>query len=169
MPRALKPMHSESSVVTSENTSKAKKMLKRLIEQDEFVDNIVDSLSKKHEGSCEDFNTHLRMILQGLRKNKELVEKIKDKSVTASAIVDMENIEIPKDVLAKMKKVKEEEQEKNKPLDPSKMPDHPSEVCRKCHSKKIDETSAQTRSADEPMTLMFKCCNCGFEWRRSSA
>lgn len=41
------------------------------------------------------------------------------------------------------------------------------EVCPKCGHKRAYFMSIQTRSADEPMTNFFKCCNvsCGHRWR----
>jgi DNA-directed RNA polymerase subunit M/transcription elongation factor TFIIS len=39
--------------------------------------------------------------------------------------------------------------------------------CGKCKSKLTDVTPMQTRSADEPMTLIINCMNCGNHWRTS--
>lgn len=38
--------------------------------------------------------------------------------------------------------------------------------CRKCKSRLITYTQAQTRSADEPMTVFFYCATCGNRWRQ---
>lgn len=38
--------------------------------------------------------------------------------------------------------------------------------CGKCGQKKVTYTEAQTRSADEPMTLFCTCLNCGKSWRQ---
>lgn len=39
--------------------------------------------------------------------------------------------------------------------------------CSKCHQKKVVMDAKQTRSADEPMTVFYKCYapNCGYQWR----
>ena len=37
-------------------------------------------------------------------------------------------------------------------------------LCKKCGSKKVLSFQTQTRSADEPMTTVAKCLNCGSEW-----
>jgi len=38
-------------------------------------------------------------------------------------------------------------------------------TCRKCKKSKVTYTSAQTRSADEPMTNFFCCLSCGNRWK----
>jgi transcription elongation factor S-II len=37
--------------------------------------------------------------------------------------------------------------------------------CGKCHKRKTTYYEMQTRSADEPMTLMIRCVNCGNSWK----
>lgn len=37
--------------------------------------------------------------------------------------------------------------------------------CRKCHSRKIDQAEAQTRSGDESATLFCLCTACGHRWK----
>ena len=38
-------------------------------------------------------------------------------------------------------------------------------TCGRCGSKKIKNSEAQTRSADEPMTQFFTCLDCGNRWK----
>lgn len=37
--------------------------------------------------------------------------------------------------------------------------------CRKCKKRKCNVTLAQLRSADEPMSVLITCRNCGHNWR----
>lgn len=37
--------------------------------------------------------------------------------------------------------------------------------CKKCGGDKTFQSEAQTRSADEPMTLFITCANCRNSWR----
>ena len=37
--------------------------------------------------------------------------------------------------------------------------------CRKCHKNKTTHYQLQTRSADEPMTIFFRCCKCHYQWK----
>ncbi|XP_065197994.1 DNA-directed RNA polymerase III subunit RPC10-like [Sycon ciliatum] len=37
--------------------------------------------------------------------------------------------------------------------------------CPKCHHMKAFFMQVQTRSADEPMTIFYKCVSCGHRWR----
>ncbi|XP_009976900.1 PREDICTED: DNA-directed RNA polymerase III subunit RPC10, partial [Tauraco erythrolophus] len=43
----------------------------------------------------------------------------------------------------------------------------PAEPCPKCEHPRAYFMQIQTRSADEPMTTFYKCCNaqCGHRWR----
>uniref|UniRef100_A0A8D8SFB2 DNA-directed RNA polymerase subunit n=2 Tax=Cacopsylla melanoneura TaxID=428564 RepID=A0A8D8SFB2_9HEMI len=45
--------------------------------------------------------------------------------------------------------------------------DTTAEKCPKCEHPRAYFMQIQTRSADEPMTTFYKCCNmkCGFRWR----
>ena len=45
--------------------------------------------------------------------------------------------------------------------------DSTEEKCPKCEHPKAFFMQIQTRSADEPMTVFYKCCNmsCGHQWR----
>lgn len=38
-------------------------------------------------------------------------------------------------------------------------------TCRKCKSRKVHVVTAQTRSADEPMTEFCTCFACGCRWK----
>lgn len=38
-------------------------------------------------------------------------------------------------------------------------------VCPKCEHPKAYFKEIQIRSADEPSTVFYKCCECGYEWR----
>lgn len=40
-------------------------------------------------------------------------------------------------------------------------------TCRKCKSTDIDTQALQLRSADEPVTVLAKCNNCGLGWKDS--
>lgn len=46
-------------------------------------------------------------------------------------------------------------------------PPLPAEPCPKCEHPRAYFMQIQTRSADEPMTTFYKCCNaqCGHRWR----
>uniref|UniRef100_A0A674N233 DNA-directed RNA polymerase III subunit RPC10 n=1 Tax=Takifugu rubripes TaxID=31033 RepID=A0A674N233_TAKRU len=45
--------------------------------------------------------------------------------------------------------------------------DSTAETCPKCEHRRAFFMQIQTRSADEPMTTFYKCCNaqCGHRWR----
>ena len=49
--------------------------------------------------------------------------------------------------------------------DPHSLFTLPTETCPKCRNLKAYFMQMQTRSADEPMTIFFKCTNCGHRWK----
>uniref|UniRef100_A0A8B9S7K4 DNA-directed RNA polymerase III subunit RPC10 n=1 Tax=Apteryx owenii TaxID=8824 RepID=A0A8B9S7K4_APTOW len=53
------------------------------------------------------------------------------------------------------------------PLGAHAPPASPAEPCPKCEHPRAYFMQIQTRSADEPMTTFYKCCNaqCGHRWR----
>lgn len=40
--------------------------------------------------------------------------------------------------------------------------------CKKCNSKKVFSYQIQARSADEPMTTVAKCSQCGISWTENN-
>ncbi|ELP88202.1 transcription elongation factor S-II, putative [Entamoeba invadens IP1] len=168
MPRvSLKPTPSPSSPATQENKEKAIKFLGKLFKDAKFGDQFADELFEVHEKDSEAFNTHLRMLLSNLKKNQKLKDSIEKDEVTVKEVVGMNSYELADDEVKKLKnRVMKDEEDKKKPLDISKIPDHEFS-CPKCSSRKIQETQVQLRSADEPMTRILTCANCGFGWKRS--
>ena len=43
--------------------------------------------------------------------------------------------------------------------------DSTQERCPKCEHERAYFMQMQTRSADEPMTTFYKCCECGHRWK----
>ena len=42
--------------------------------------------------------------------------------------------------------------------------DRTTATCPKCDHKEAYFMQMQIRSADEPMSIFYKCCNCGHQW-----
>jgi DNA-directed RNA polymerase III subunit RPC11 len=42
--------------------------------------------------------------------------------------------------------------------------DRTSAACPKCQHMQAYFVQIQIRSADEPMTVFYKCCHCSFQW-----
>ncbi|KAJ3048713.1 DNA-directed RNA polymerase III subunit RPC10 [Rhizophlyctis rosea] len=38
-------------------------------------------------------------------------------------------------------------------------------TCQRCEHDRAYFMQIQIRSADEPMSLFYKCCKCGYQWR----
>ena len=68
------------------------------------------------------------------------------------------------------KEIKENEYRKNHNLYMTKPVSMTDDIlCTRCKKREIIYFEAQTRSADEPMTLFITCINCGKKWTRSAA
>ena len=64
----------------------------------------------------------------------------------------------------KLKKIYPTEMFKREELE-LELVNRPDVKCKKCGSNKIFCELKQLRSADEPMTELYKCLNCGYRWR----
>ena len=40
-------------------------------------------------------------------------------------------------------------------------------ICEKCKHDRAFYIEKQTRSADEPSTIFYKCVGCGFQWKEN--
>ncbi|EMS15777.1 transcription elongation factor S-II, putative [Entamoeba histolytica HM-3:IMSS] len=165
---ATKPSVSGSNSYNTANKTKALKVLSKYIKESDILDGIGEGLAVKYKEDNEKFNFHLRQILAGLRKNKKLVDNLCSKKVTPNELIEMSPDDMADEAVKEIKeRIIKDEEDKKKPIDISKIPDNNEFKCGKCGSRKIQETLAQTRSADEPMTRFLTCASCGFFWKMS--
>ncbi len=103
----------------------------------------------------------LRSVMNNL--NKELIEKIKDKSINPAEIAFMTHQEIQPEKwqpLINAKIIRD----KNK-FEMKMQASTDAFTCKKCKSRNCSHYQQQIRSADEPMTVFIFCNDCNFRWK----
>lgn len=96
-----------------------------------------------------------------------LVKSLKDRSINATDIVRMphELLLSPEQRSKRRKELEEFCFRNNTQAGPPKSDSKGMFKCRRCKSEDTSYTMAQTRSADEPMTVFVTCNNCSNRWR----
>lgn len=130
----------------------------------------VERATYEHLGpeSKEEYRTKIRSLFQNL-KNKsstQLRSRVLSGEITPEEFVRMSSDELRS---AERRQADEAIQKKNMNdamVAQAERSISTSLQCGKCGQRKVTYTEAQTRSADEPMTLFCTCLNCGKSWRQ---
>ena len=105
----------------------------------------------------------LKMIIINLKNNKDLLDRVKKKTIQAHKVAFMTHQEMKPQqwkVLIDAKKIRDDNL-----YSPKIDANTDNFVCRKCKSRKCSYYQLQTRSADEPMTTFVTCIDCGNRWK----
>ena len=126
---------------------------------------IETELSKYYENkpNNKDMLTKYRDLAFNIKKNEELKEDILNGVYAPSKLVTLSNEELAKKSLQKKRKETvdqqiKELQGKNAGMETSNTKEY---KCGKCKQRNCRYSQAQTRSADEPMTIFVSCLTCG--------
>jgi transcription elongation factor S-II len=95
--------------------------------------------------------------------NKQFLKKLKKKEISINDIMLMTPQEIYPEHWEKIVK----KRQLNNDCLYSKRPESYSTIytCGRCKQKKVSYYQIQTRSADEAMTVFYRCIECGNKWR----
>ncbi|KAI9371181.1 transcription factor S-II, central domain-containing protein [Aspergillus egyptiacus] len=116
----------------------------------------------------EPYRTKIRSLFQNLKNksNPTLRVRVLSNEVTPERFVKMSHDELRSDEQReKDAKIQKENMDKAM-VAQAERSISTSLQCGKCGQRKVTYTEAQTRSADEPMTLFCTCMNCGKSWRQ---
>ncbi|KAL5333872.1 transcription elongation factor S-II [Aspergillus crustosus] len=116
----------------------------------------------------EQYRTKIRSLYQNLknRSNPSLRVRVLGNEVTPAYFVKMTHDELRSaEQREKDAKIQKENMDKAM-VAQAERSISTSLQCGKCGQRKVTYTEAQTRSADEPMTLFCTCMNCGKSWRQ---
>lgn len=118
--------------------------------------------------SKEEYRTKMRSLYQNLKNksNTQLRTRVVSSEITPEDFVRMSSDELRS---AERRQADEAIQKKNMNdamVAQAERSISTSLQCGKCGQRKVTYTEAQTRSADEPMTLFCTCLNCGKSWRQ---
>ncbi|KAH8703580.1 transcription elongation factor S-II [Talaromyces proteolyticus] len=116
----------------------------------------------------EQYKTKIRSLFQNLKNksNPQLRQRLLSNEVTPEKFVKMTHDELKSDARREAdKKIQKENMDKAMVAQAERSISS-SLQCGKCGQRKVTYTEAQTRSADEPMTLFCTCLNCGKSWKQ---
>lgn len=116
----------------------------------------------------EQYRTKIRSLYQNLKNksNPTLRVRVLNSSVTPEQFVTMSHDELRSaEQREKDAKIQKENMDKAM-VAQAERSISTSLQCGKCGQRKVTYTEAQTRSADEPMTLFCTCMNCGKSWKQ---
>ncbi|DAA77757.1 TPA_exp: Uncharacterized protein A8136_6303 [Trichophyton benhamiae CBS 112371] len=114
------------------------------------------------------YRTKMRSLFQNLKNksNLSLRTRVLTNEVTPERFVNMTHEELKSDERREEdRKIQKENMDKAMVGQPERSISK-SLQCGKCGQRKVTYTEAQTRSADEPMTLFCTCLACGKSWRQ---
>ncbi|KAL4805629.1 transcription factor S-II, central domain-containing protein [Aspergillus unguis] len=116
----------------------------------------------------EPYRTKIRSLFQNLKNksNPTLRVRVLTNEVTPERFVKLTHDELRSDEQReKDRKIQKENMDKAMVAQQERSISQ-SLQCGKCGQRKVTYTEAQTRSADEPMTLFCTCMHCGKSWRQ---
>ncbi|EED18592.1 transcription elongation factor S-II [Talaromyces stipitatus ATCC 10500] len=116
----------------------------------------------------EQYKTKIRSLFQNLKNksNPQLRQRVLSNEVTPEKFVKMTHEELKSDERRALdEKIHKENMDKAMVAQAERSISS-SLQCGKCGQRKVTYTEAQTRSADEPMTLFCTCLNCGKSWKQ---
>ncbi|KAL1960698.1 hypothetical protein VTO42DRAFT_6528 [Malbranchea cinnamomea] len=118
--------------------------------------------------SKEGYRTKIRSLYQNLRNrsNPGLRVRVLTNEVTPDQFVRMSHDELKSDEQRELERKIQKENMDKAMVAKAEQSINSSLQCGKCGQRKVTYTEAQTRSADEPMTLFCTCLACGKSWRQ---
>ena len=105
------------------------------------------------------YNNRLKCIISNIT---EFENKIKNKEITIDDILTKKPIELFPDKWEESNRRKKEEE---KFLYETQLVSNCKSFCFKCKEQNVYFNAKQTRSADEPETVFYKCLSCGNNWK----
>jgi len=106
------------------------------------------------------YNYRLGIIVLNI---EELEDKIKKKEITPDDIFNKKPIELFPERWEEVVKRKHEEEKFL--YETQLISNSETAMCYKCREKNVYVTHKQTRSADEPETIFYRCLTCGNKWK----
>ncbi|PGG97043.1 transcription elongation factor S-II [Helicocarpus griseus UAMH5409] len=118
--------------------------------------------------SKDQYRTKMRSLFQNLKNksNPGLRVRVLSGEVTPDRFVRMTHDELKSDAQREEERRIHKENMDKAMVAKAERSVSTSLQCGKCGQKKVTYTEAQTRSADEPMTLFCTCVVCGKSWRQ---
>lgn len=130
----------------------------------------VEAAAYDHLGpeSKPEYKQKMRSLFQNLKNKSNALLRVR---VVSGEITPHKFVRMTSDELRSEEQREKDEKLKKQNMDNAMVPQQERSIstslqCGKCGQRKVTYTEAQTRSADEPMTLFCTCMNCGKSWRQ---
>ena len=106
---------------------------------------------------------HLKSVYLNLKTTPGLIEQIQNRSIKPHLVAFMTHQEFKPEKWDPLiqEKIKRDKNKYETNIEAAT----DTFKCRKCHSNKCTYYQMQTRSADEPMTTVVTCIDCGQRWK----
>lgn len=130
----------------------------------------VETATYKHIGpeSNKEYGMKIRSLFQNLKNksNPQLRTRVLKGEISPRDFVRMSSDELRSDAQREADEKIKRENMNNAMVAKAERSISKTLQCGKCGQRKVTYTEAQTRAADEPMTLFCTCTNCGKSWRQ---
>lgn len=130
----------------------------------------VEAAAYDHLGpeSKPEYKQKMRSLFQNLKNKSNALLRVR---IVSGEITAHKFVRMTSDELRSEEQREKDEKLKKQNMDNAMVPQQERSIstslqCGKCGQRKVTYTEAQTRSADEPMTLFCTCMNCGKSWRQ---
>ncbi|KAJ9226432.1 transcriptional regulator family: Transcription factor TFIIS [Paecilomyces variotii] len=116
----------------------------------------------------EQYRTKIRSLYQNLKNKSNPTLRVR---VLTNEVTPDEFVRLSHDELKSAEQREQERRIQKENMDKAMVAQAERSIstslqCGKCGQRKVTYTEAQTRSADEPMTLFCTCMNCGKSWKQ---
>lgn len=127
-------------------------------------DDIWDNKFFKRRYMNKIISLYLNLNKKSKIQNKKLLDRVKKKEIKPYDVCKLS----PDEMFPEhWKKLLDKKNAENKFLYSKKVESFSTLYkCGKCKKKKVSYYQLQTRSSDEPMTIFFKCLECGNRWKQ---
>lgn len=130
--------------------------------------NIEMQLNSNFNHKSAEYLEHYRNIDFNLKKNRELKLQLLVNDMSVESLCSMSSTEMANSALKKQR-VRDRKWSMEDSRNDLKVSSNTILTnqfkCGKCKSRECKYSQAQTRSADEPMTVFVSCLSCGNQWR----
>lgn len=157
------------SLLTCDVREECANKLNKVIKNKKLSSQVEESVYNYSNNNSQKYLIKIVSLYANLNKkskigNKNLLKRLKKKEIDVKNIANM----TPQEIFPEHWQGIIERRKLHQDFLYKKMPESYSTfyTCGRCKKKKTTYYQMQTRSADEPMTVFFRCVECGNKWRK---
>lgn len=158
-----------ASLLTNDIRERCAEKLNKIIKNKKLSSQVEESIYNYSSNNSQKYLIKIVSLYANLDNkskigNKNLLKRLKKKEINVENIANM----TPQEIFPEHWKEIKERRQLHQDFLYKKMPESFSTfyTCGRCKKKKVSYYQMQTRSADEPMTVFYRCIECGNKWRK---